>query len=83
MAKRTKRLYRAIAYYADGTVTRHFQTKRARALWVANRLEGYPERNGQYISLGALEDNDPAIPPAIRVEVADSEPIVFPGDDDG
>lgn len=79
---RTKRLYRAVAWYPtyDGkgeySVCRHYQSKRARDAWAKQRLEGYPEAPG----LTWDDEGAPAIPPALRVEVADSEPITFPGD---
>lgn len=71
-------VYRASAEYADEggfpyTVTRHFLTKRARDRWAERRREGYPEEQG-----GFLDDGRPAIPPATRVDVADSDPVIFP-----
>jgi hypothetical protein len=70
---RAKRLYRAIAWY-DGTFEkRHFQTKRARDAWAKQRLEGYDAMD----PLTWDDDGREAIPPALRVDVADSEPIIF------
>ena len=80
---RTRRVYRAIAWYAglpDGeyAVTRHFHTRRARDNWAEGRRKGFPEVPGTvYLGQGEYDDR-PALEPALRVEVADSEPVVFP-----
>jgi hypothetical protein len=75
---RAKRLYRAIAHYKDGTtVTRHFQTKKARDAWAKNRSEGYSEYVGDYDHINGFRDEQEAIPPAQYVECAVSEPVVF------
>lgn len=71
-----RRVYRATAHYAGTypySTTRHFQTKRARDRWAEQRREGYPEDPG-----GFLDDGRPAIPPADRVDVADSNPVTWP-----
>lgn len=76
---RTRRVYRAVAWYpmhggGEYPVARHFQTRRARDRWADQRLEGYPEHPG----LTWDDEGLPAIKPALRVEVADSEPVIFP-----
>lgn len=75
----TRRVYRAIATYDDPLLdtTRHFLTKRSRDRWAEQRREGYPAKEGMDI----LEDSRPAIPPAKRVDVAMSEPIIFAVDE--
>ena len=74
-----RRVYRATAWYAfryggEYAVTRHFLTKRSRDNWAQQRREGYPERPGT----SREDEGMAAIPPALRVETADSEPVVFP-----
>ncbi len=75
---RVKRLYRAIAHYEGYVVKRHFQTKRARDNWAEQRREGYPAESGY----GEYDDGLPAIEPAILVYTDESEPIVFPVDNE-
>lgn len=72
----TRRVYRARAFYSDedDVVTRHFLTKRSRDRWAANRRDGYPEQPPTFHD----DDGLPAIPPASRVDVDESDPIVFP-----
>lgn len=82
---RTRRLYRARAWYSNGSgeyaVTRHFQTRSARDGWADQRREGYPEVSGDHLTWAGPEDSGrAAIPPALRVETADSDPITFPED---
>jgi hypothetical protein len=75
---RTRRLYRAQAFYADPRLdtVRHFQSKRARDRWAANRREGYLEEPPS----DWMDDGRPGIPPAVRVDVDESLPIRFPND---
>lgn len=69
-----KRVYRAVAHYADGSsIRRDFLTKRTRDRWAQNRRDGYPEQPG----IGWDDDGLAAIPPAVRVDVQDSAPLVF------
>lgn len=78
MAERTERVYRATAHYADGTVVRRrFLTKHSRDAWAGRRREGYPA--DEFLS-GMDPDAGlrPAIPPATRVDVEDSGPILWP-----
>lgn len=83
---REKRVYRAVAHYSDGNVIRrHFLTKRARDKWAKNRRKGYPSFNDALglhpFDSGALPtEAAPSIPPADRVDIADSDPITFPTD---
>lgn len=74
----TRRVYRATAHY-DGprpnTIVRHFLTKRARDDWARRRRDGYPA------TPAAFDDDRGPIPPASRVDVADSNPVTFPEDD--
>lgn len=79
---RTKRLYRAVAYYLARTdsagtmeevpITRHFQTKKARDNWAKHRAEGYPEQGS---TADIFDEGIPAIEPALRVEKSRSKPI--------
>lgn len=70
MTARVKRLYRAVATYADGkTTTRHFQSRRACLDWAKQRREGYPEEWG--------ESGRSAIPAAVQVVVETSDPITW------
>lgn len=84
MADRVRRVYRAVAYYpftggGEYAVRRHFQTKRARDHWAQQRREGYPWEEGPYIGDGEYAHR-PALEPALRVDVADSDPVTFPAD---
>lgn len=73
---RIERVYRATAYYDDGNVIRRrFLTKPARDAWAQRRRDGY---DADPISSSVFDEPRPAIPPATRVDVEDSEPIVWP-----
>lgn len=74
---RLQRVYRAVAHYEDGDVTRHFLTKKSRDAWAAQRLAGYPPRDGYYNHLTGFDDGKAGIPPALGVDIADSEPVIF------
>lgn len=72
-----KRVYRAVAHYADGSsIRRDFLTKRSRDRWAQNRRDGYPEQPG-YVWDVWEDEGLAAIPPAVRVDVQDSDPLVF------
>jgi hypothetical protein len=71
---RLKRLYRAIARYPEGhEVVRHFQTPEARDRWAHKRLQGY-DADPEFFN------ERPAIPPALSVDIANSDPVVFDAD---
>lgn len=70
-----KRVYRVVAHYPDRVVTRTFLTKRARD----GHAEGFRDgREGEWlpdgregsVQVGYIEKAD-------RVEVLDSEPLIF------
>lgn len=79
MTTRIRRVYRAVAWYAahdndEHSISRNFLTKKSRDNWAAKRRAGYPAISPVF------DDTRPAIPPALRVEVMDSDPVVFPAE---
>ena len=70
---RVKRLYRVRAEYSAGYyVTRDYQSEKSARERAARMLEGRPP---EYDHLGG--DITSEVPPAVRVTIAVSEPVVF------